>query len=66
MAAAMDTLMENDRKFHKRMLTLEDNLGLVTQTVATGFERINTGFQLLNRSIARTTFTLESMLNQTE
>ena len=66
MTAAMDTLMENDRKFHKRMLTLEDNLGLVTQMVVTGFERINTGFQLLNRSIARTTFTLESMLNQTE
>ena len=66
MAAAMNTLMENDRKFHKRMLALEDNLGLVSQTVATGFESINTGFQQLNRSIARTTFTLESMLNQTE
>ena len=66
MSVAMDTLIENDRKFHKRMMTLEDNLGLVTQMVATGFERINTRFQTLNRSIARTTFTLESMLNQTE
>ena len=66
MAAAMDTLMEHDRKFHKRMLSLEDNLGLVTQTVVMGFERINTGFQLLNSSIARTTYTLESMLNQME
>ena len=62
--AAMNTLMENDRKFHQWMMSLEENLGLVTQTVATGFERINTGFQLLNSSIARTTFTLESMLNQ--
>ena len=64
--AAMNTLMENDRRFHQRMMSLEENLGLVTQTVATGFEQINTGFQSLNSSIAKTTFMLESMLNQME
>ena len=66
MAKAMDTLIENDRRFHKRMLKLEDNFGLVTETVATGFEKINMGFQTLNRSLERTTFTIESMLNLTE
>ena len=66
MAKAMDTLIENDRRFHKHMLKLEDNFGLVTQTVATGFDKINLGFQTLNRSLERTTFTIESMLNLTE
>ena len=41
MAAAMDTLIENNRWFHQRMLALEGDLGVVTQTVAMGFEQIN-------------------------
>ena len=63
---AMDTLIENDRKFHQRMLTLEDNLGVVTQMVATGFAQINDSFQTLNRSIERTSYQLQSMMNLTE
>ena len=41
MAEAMDTLIENDRRFHQRMLALEGDLGVVAQTVATGFAQIN-------------------------
>ena len=53
MAAAMDTLIENDRRFHQRMLALEGDLGVVAQMVATGFAQINSGFQTLNILIAR-------------
>ena len=66
MAAMMDTLIENNRQFHQRMLTLEGNLGVVTQTVAMGFEQINSGFQTLNRTIARTATEMDLMLNLTE
>ena len=66
MAAAMDTLIENDRWFHQRMLALEGDLGVVTQTVARGFAQINSGFQTLNRTIARTATVMDLMLNLTE
>ena len=66
MAAAMDTLIENDRWFHQRMLALEGDLGVVTQMVATGFAQINSGFQTLNRSIVRTAAEMVLMLNLTE
>ena len=66
MAAAMDTLIENDRRFHQRMLALEGDLGVVTQTVAMGFEQINSGFQTLNRKIVRTAAEMDLMLNLTE
>ena len=56
MGEAMETLIENDRQFHQCMLSLEDNLGVVSQTVATGFDRINTGFETLNRTIERTAY----------
>ena len=66
MAAAMNTLIKNDRRFHQRMLALEGDLGVVTQMVATGSEQINSGFQTLNRSIARTAAEMVLMLNLTE
>ena len=66
MAAAMDTLIENDRWFHQRMLTLEGHLGVVGQMVAMGSAQINSGFQTLNRSIARTAAEMVLMLNLTE
>ena len=66
MAAVMDTLIENDRWFHQRMLALEGDLGVVAQTVAMGFAQINSGFQTLNRSIARTGAEMVLMLNLTE
>ena len=66
MAAVMDTLIENERQFHQRMLALEGDLGVVTQTVAMGFAQINSGFQTLNRSIVRTAAEMVLMLNLTE
>ena len=66
MAAMMDTLIENDRRFHQRMLILEGDLGVVTQMVAMGFEQINSGFQTLNRTIVRTAAEMDLMLNLTE
>ena len=66
MAAAMDTLIENDRQFHQRMLALEGDLCVVAQMVATGFAQINSGFQTLNRSIVRTAAEMVLMLNLTE
>ena len=66
MAAAMDTLIENDRWFHQRMLALEGDLGVVAQMVAMGFAQINSGFQTLNRSIVRTAAEMVLILNLTE
>ena len=66
MAATMDTLIENDRWFHQRMLALEGDLGVVAQMAATGFAQINSGFQTLNRSMARTAAEMVLMLNLTE
>ena len=66
MSAMMDTLIENDRRFHQKMLLLEGDLGVVMQTVATGFEQINSGYQTLNRTIARTATAMDLMLNLTE
>ena len=48
------------------MLALEDDLGVVTQMVATGFEQINSGFQTLNRTIVRTAAEMDLMRNLTE
>ena len=48
------------------MLSLEGDLGVVTQTVAMGFEQINSGFQTLNRAIARTATQMDLMLNLME
>ena len=48
------------------MLALEGDLGVVTQTVAMGFEQINSGFQALNRTTARTAAEMDLMLNLKE
>ena len=48
---AVKVLIENDRRFHDRMLQLEDNVGIVARTTAMGFEQINEGFNKLNRSV---------------
>ena len=40
---AVKVLIENDRRFHDRMLRLEDNVGVIARTTAMGFEQINDG-----------------------
>ena len=63
---AVKVLIENDRKFHDRMLRLEDNIGVVARTTATGFEQINEGFNKLNRSVQVDFYRVDSILNQTK
>ena len=48
---AVKVLIENNRRFHDRMLRLEDNVGVIAKTTATRFEQINEGFNKLNRSV---------------
>ena len=66
MDSAVKVLIENDRRFHKRMLHMEDNIGVITRTMATGFEQINDGFHKLNRSVQIGFHCIDSMFNQTE
>ena len=51
MNSAVKVLIENDRRFHERMLRMEDNVGVITRTMATSFKQINDGFNKLNRSV---------------
>ena len=66
MDSAVKLLIKNDRRFHKRMLCMEDNIGVITRTMATGFEQINDGFHRLNRSVQIGFCHIDSMFNQTE
>ena len=66
MSKAMDVLIENDKRFHNRMVKMEEDMGLITHTIATGFEQVNEGFSKLNRDVTRVTYRVESMMNQTE
>ena len=66
MGEAMNVLIENDRKFHERMMRLEDNVGLIVSTTATGFNEVNNGFCNLNNSLQRSLYKIDSMMNQTE
>ena len=59
-------LIENDRRFHERMIRLEENVGVIARTTATGFEQINEGFNKLNGSVQVGFYHIDSMLNQTE
>ena len=63
---AVKVLIENDRRFHDRMLRLEDNVGVIARTTAMGFEQINDGFNKLNRSVQVGFYRVDSMLNQTK
>ena len=66
MFKAMDVLIENDKRFHNRMIKMEEDMGLITHTIATGFEQVNEGFSKLNRDVNRVTYRVETMMNQTE
>ena len=66
MDSAVKVLIENDRRFHERMLRMEDNMGVIARTMATGFKQINDGFNKLNRSVQVGFYRVDSMLNQTE
>ena len=64
MDSTVKVLIENDRRFHERMLRLEDNLGVIARTTVMGFEQINDGFNRLNRSVQLGFYRVDSMLNQ--
>ena len=66
MDSVVKVLIENDRRFHDRMIRLEENVGVITRTMAMGFEQINEGFNNLNRSVQVGFYRVDSMLNQTE
>ena len=66
MSKAMDVLIENDKRFHNRMIKMEEDMGLITHTIATGFKQVNEGFSKLNRDVNRVTYRAETMMNQTE
>ena len=53
MSNAMNVLIENDKRFHERMIRLEDDVGLMASATATGFKEVNEGFNNLNMSIQR-------------
>ena len=63
---AVKVLIENDQRFHDRMLRLEDNVGVIARTTAMGFEQINEGFNKLNRSVQVGFYRVDSMFNQTK
>ena len=63
---AVKVLIENDRRFHERMIRMEENIGVIVRTTATGFEQINEGFNKLNRSVQVGFYRIDDMLNQTE
>ena len=62
MSKAMDVLIENDKRFHNRMVKMEEDMGLITHTIATGFEQVNEGFSKLNRDVTRVTYRVETMM----
>ena len=66
MDSVVKVLIENDRRFHERMLRMEDNVGVIARTTATGFEQNNDGFNRLNRSVQLGFYRVDSTLNQTE
>ena len=63
---AMKVLIENDKQFHNRMLRLEDNVGVLARTTATGFKQVNDGFNSLNKSVQLGFYRVDSMMNRTE
>ena len=66
MGKVMNVLIENDRRFHERMMRIEDDVGLIASTVATGFKEVNDGFDNLNSSLQQGLYRVDSMMNQTE
>ena len=66
MGDAMNILINNDRKFHERMMCLEDDVSLFASTTATGFSEVNDGFRNLNNSLQKGLYRIDSMMNQTE
>ena len=66
MSNAMEVLIENDRRLHDCLIRVEDNVGLVARTMATGFKQVNDGFNRLNSSLLHTLFRVDSMMNTTE
>ena len=64
--STVKVLIENNRRFHERMLRMEDNVEVIARTTATGFKQINDGFNKLNRSVQVGFYLVDSMLNQTE
>ena len=66
MSGAMNVLIENDKRFHERMIRLEDDVGLMASATATGFKEVNEGFNNLNISVQRGLYKVDSMMNQTE
>ena len=66
MGEAMNVLIENDRRFHDRMIHLEDNVGLMASATAMGFNEVNDGFHNLNGSLQRGLYKVDSMMNQTK
>ena len=62
----MNVLIEYDRKFHERLMRIEDDAGLIASTVATGFKEVNDGFHNLNSSLQQGLYKVDSMMNQTE
>ena len=66
MSEAMNVLIENDKRFHERMIRLEDDVGLMASATATGFKEVNEGFRNLNISVQRGLYKVDSMMNQTE
>ena len=61
MDSAVKVLIENNRRFHERMLRMEDNMGVIARTTATGFKQINDGFNRLNRSVQVGFYRVDSM-----
>ena len=66
MSNAMEVLIENDRRLHDRLIRVEDNVGLVARTTATGFQQVNDGFGKINSSLWHALFRVDSMMNTTE
>ena len=66
MDSAVKVLIENDRRFHERMIRMEENVGVIARTTATGFKQINEGFNKLNRLVQVGFYCIDSMLNQTK
>ena len=66
MSEAMNVLIENDKRFHERMICLEDDVGLMASATATGFKEVNEGFRNLNISVQRGLYKVDNMMNQTE
>ena len=66
MSNAMEVLIENERRLHDHLIRVEDNVGLVARTTATGFKQVNDGFSKLNSSLLHALFRVDSMMNTME